>query len=89
MSDPALSSTTNISSESATALLEAFREHYHRFSHTIGQACQNPTDSVVLSRIGDDLDEFLALANEVRIYIYLRFSKRSEIIEKECPYLSS
>lgn len=48
-------------------LLDAFRVHYTRFETLVHQAVINPTDSVVLARLGDDLDEFLAMVVEVRI----------------------
>lgn len=46
-------------------LLAAFRIHYHRFEQAVIEALSNPTDSTVLARLGDDLDEFATLATQV------------------------
>ena len=46
-------------------LLDAFRSHYQRFVEAIQDAVQNGTDSVVLERLGDDLEEFNTVVNEV------------------------
>lgn len=60
MSHPASTST-----QPSVDLLEAFRSRYNRFARAIHDAVGNQTDSVVLARLGDDLDEFLGLINEV------------------------
>lgn len=49
------------------ALLDAFRSHYHRFETSVTNIIQSPTDAVVIARLGDDLDEFARLVQEVRI----------------------
>lgn len=49
-------------------LLVAFRTHYERFERAVGDVLLSPTDPTVLARLGDDLDEFAALANEVSIW---------------------
>lgn len=46
-------------------LLGAFRLHYNRFERAITDAHTNSTDPTVLARLGDDLDEFLALVTQV------------------------
>lgn len=46
-------------------LLEAFRSHYERFQTSITDIVQNPTDAVVIARLGDDLDEFAGMVREV------------------------
>ena len=46
-------------------LLSAFHVHYHRFEHAIQEALVNTTDSTVLARLGDDLDEFSHLVTTV------------------------
>lgn len=48
-------------------LLAAFRTQYSRFELTIQDALLNPTDSTVLARLGDDLDEFAIMVAEVRL----------------------
>jgi hypothetical protein len=46
-------------------LLAAFREHYHRFTQAVNDTISNATDSIVLARLGDALDEYSGLVNEV------------------------
>lgn len=46
-------------------LLEAFRANYFRFEQAIHNAVTETYDSVVLARLGDDVDEYLSIANEV------------------------
>lgn len=46
-------------------LLNAFRVQYHHFVVRVTAAITENADSVVLSRIGDDLDQYLQLLNEV------------------------
>jgi hypothetical protein len=46
-------------------LLAAFRIHYRQFEQAVTEALSNPTDSTVLARLGDDLDEFATLATQV------------------------
>lgn len=46
-------------------LLAEFRRRYHRFGEAIVEASENGSDSNVLERLGDDLDEYLVLANQV------------------------
>ena len=57
---------------SSEALLAAFRLHYHRFDQAIHEALGAPTDSVVLARLGDDIDEYLAIVNEVSPLHFLK-----------------
>jgi 3-dehydroquinate dehydratase len=47
-------------------LLNAFRAQYQHFSMAIPDAIQSNADPVVLARLGDDLDEYYNLAQEVR-----------------------
>jgi hypothetical protein len=47
-------------------LLNAFRAQYQHFSIAIPSAIQSNADSVVLARLGDDLDEYYNLVQEVR-----------------------
>ena len=51
-------------------LLGAFRTHYWRYEHLVREATSNPTDSTVLARLGDELDEYIALVIEVWFYYY-------------------
>jgi hypothetical protein len=46
-------------------LLNAFRAHYHHFLQAVHEAITSNADSNVLARLGDDLDEYLVLVNEV------------------------
>jgi hypothetical protein len=72
-------------------LLSTFRIHYHRFEHAIQEASVNPTDSTVLARLGDDLDEFANLVIKVshplcvipgfKNSLYLTFMKNSNVFE--------
>lgn len=46
-------------------LLDAFRAHYVAFERQVAEAMTSPTDSTILARLGDDLDTYLVLVNEV------------------------
>lgn len=46
-------------------LLDAFRTHYLRFERLVTEATTHATDSTVLARLGDELDEYTNLVNEV------------------------
>src|ERR1700743_1111684 len=48
-----------------TALLNAFRTHYTRFQTLISELDGTTTDATVIARLGDDLDEFTGLVEEV------------------------
>ncbi|KAJ6501015.1 hypothetical protein DFH09DRAFT_1252122 [Mycena vulgaris] len=45
-------------------LLNAFRAHYNRFQASVTAIVQTPTDSIVIGRLGDDLDEFVQLVRQ-------------------------
>lgn len=45
-------------------LLDAFRHHYFRYEAIVREATTQATDSTVLARIGDDLDEYATLLAE-------------------------
>ena len=45
-------------------LLDAFRNHYFRYEAIVRDAITQATDSTVLARIGDDLDEYATLLAE-------------------------
>lgn len=47
------------------ALLSAFRDRYRQFSNLIRQSLHEFSDCVQLGRLGDDLDEYQKLVNEV------------------------
>ncbi|KAJ7199943.1 hypothetical protein GGX14DRAFT_372621 [Mycena pura] len=47
-----------------TELLDAFRTHYNRLQNSVADIIQNPTDAVVIARLGDDLDEFMQLVQQ-------------------------
>ena len=61
--------------------------YYHRYEDLVHEATSNPMDSTVLTRLGDEIDEYLALVTEVR------FSVPATINETEyylaCPHLCS
>ena len=46
-------------------LLDAFRYHYFRYETIVREAITGTTDSTVLARIGDDLDEYATILAEV------------------------
>ena len=49
-------------------LLGAFQTHYRCYKCLVLEATLNPVDLTVLTRLGDDVDEFLTLVTEVRSY---------------------
>lgn len=51
--------------QSQTEPLNEFRVRYSRFVSAIHEAITSQADSVVLSRLGDDLDSFRGLVEEV------------------------
>jgi hypothetical protein len=59
------SNPTDTGGLSSGALLTAFRLQYHRFDRSIHEILAAPTDSVVLARLGDDVDEYSVIVNEV------------------------
>lgn len=62
-----MSSTSeeHLSALNPDELLGAFRTRYRRYEHLVLEATSNPTDSVILARLGDELDEYLALVIKV------------------------
>lgn len=44
------------------ALLEAFRTHYQHFEAAMSEIVGRHSDAIVIARLGDDLDEFAAIA---------------------------
>ena len=49
------------------SLLDTFRAHYHSFTRAIQEAAVSQADSTVIARLGDDLDEYTRLAEQVRL----------------------
>ncbi|KAJ7632351.1 hypothetical protein FB45DRAFT_866070 [Roridomyces roridus] len=45
-------------------LVDAFRLHFNRFREAVSDIVQTPTDSVVIARLGDDLDEYAGLVRQ-------------------------
>ncbi|KAF8058661.1 hypothetical protein FPV67DRAFT_1391617, partial [Lyophyllum atratum] len=45
-------------------LLDEFRQRFHRFRSSIVEAVNNSADTVVLWRLGDDLQQYVGLVNE-------------------------
>ena len=56
----------SLSEISQAELQAAFRTHYYHFVQSIDEAAARPADSTVLARLGDSLDEYLGLLNQVR-----------------------
>jgi hypothetical protein len=50
---------------SVADLLEAFCQHYHQFESSIHNAVSNSADPQVLWWLGDDLDQYIHLVNQV------------------------
>ena len=48
---------------------DAFRTNYHRLEHLVREAITNVTDSTIFARLGDELDEYLNLVNEVSLLL--------------------
>jgi len=46
-------------------LLTAFRTYHHRFVQSVQEAVLSSADSTVLHRLGDQIDEYSALVNQV------------------------
>lgn len=51
--------------EEPNELLDAFQTNYHHFEQLVREAVTHATDSTILARLGDELDEYLNLVNEV------------------------
>src|SRR5689334_14190967 len=49
-------------------LLQAFRQHYHQYEQRVRHAMHNnASDTVVLWRLGDNLEQYRGLAAEVQL----------------------
>jgi hypothetical protein len=46
-------------------LISAFRSYYYQFIKSVEEAALSPTDSTVLNRLGDRIDEYRALLIQV------------------------
>lgn len=46
-------------------LLAAFRTHFERFKTGVNDIVGSHADAIVISRLGDDIDEFAAIVDEV------------------------
>lgn len=60
----------------SSELLEAFRYHYRRFEASVQETVLNSgDDTAILWRLGDDLDQFIRLIQEVSldITVYILF----------------
>jgi hypothetical protein len=55
----------SVSGPAQQELLEAFRVHYRRYEAAVRETVTNSADAVVLWRLGDDLEQYIALVNEV------------------------
>lgn len=64
----------------AESLLQGFRHHYHKLESTIRTAFESGTDPGRLSRIGDDLDEYIQLVQQVLINLSKLYLKVTNIL---------
>jgi hypothetical protein len=48
-------------------VITGFRAHYQKFDRLLADVLINPTDSFRLVRIGDDLEEFRLIVDEVSL----------------------
>lgn len=55
----------SVAGPASEELLNAFRAHYRRYENAVHEAVANSADAVVLWRLGDDLNEYIGLVNEV------------------------
>ncbi|KAJ6621675.1 hypothetical protein B0H10DRAFT_968493 [Mycena sp. CBHHK59/15] len=69
-----------------TALLDAFRSHYNHFQTSVTAIIQNCTDTVVVARLGDDLDEYIWLVQEA--YLMQQSSPHSRQVLLQCRMTS-
>lgn len=51
-------------------LLIAFRTHYYRFETSVREALTTTVDTFGLQRLGDEIDDYAVLVNEVSISIF-------------------
>ena len=49
----------------ANELLDAFQTNYHCFEWLAREAVTHATDSTIFARLGNELDEYINLVNEV------------------------
>lgn len=54
------------STSSIADLLTAFRSYYYQFTNAVRDAVISNSDAVVLARLGDDVDQYMQLVNQVR-----------------------
>jgi hypothetical protein len=54
----------SVSGPAREELLDAFRDHYHRYTTSVREAVANFSDTVVLWRLGDDLEQYSVLVEE-------------------------
>ena len=53
--------------EEHNELLDAFRTNYYRYEQLVMETVTHAADSTILARLGDELDEYLNLVNEVSL----------------------
>lgn len=56
---------SQLGSFAQNVLLNAFRSHYQRFQTAVTDLVGSNADAIVISRLGDDIDEFAEIVNEV------------------------
>lgn len=60
--------TTSLDPSATNGLLEAFRAHYAQFQTLVTQVYTEETDPFLLQLLGEDLEEFYRIADQVSIY---------------------
>ncbi|KAJ7789361.1 hypothetical protein B0H14DRAFT_3094932 [Mycena olivaceomarginata] len=55
---------SQLGSFAQNVLLNAFRSHYQRFQTAVTDLVGSNADAIVISRLGDDIDEFAEIVNE-------------------------
>lgn len=54
-------------------LLNAVRAHYHQFEVLIQDAHHECTDVFILQRLGEDLEEYVGIVDQVHIILFFVF----------------
>ncbi|KAF8155353.1 hypothetical protein K438DRAFT_1687456, partial [Mycena galopus ATCC 62051] len=75
-----------VSGAAQQELLDAFREHYHRYEVSVQEAVRNSLDTVVLWRLGDDLEQYSGLLGE---YSFIFEPAELELIQQNVAVMQS
>ena len=71
-------SKEHLSALNPDKLLGTFRTCYWHYEYLVQEATSNPTDSTVLARLDDALDEYLALMIRVSFEIIIIIANNTE-----------